>query len=99
MPLHVWTSARLFDGNQNVDPDIVIRQVWVHGDYMGALKRNVLVEALDVQSILTGRAEQDEGLAEQKHASEAEGNGKDLDLCSHTIPQDQAAGFHSPLMF
>lgn len=36
--------------------DVVVRQVWVHGDYMSALNQSVLLKALDVQEALINGA-------------------------------------------
>ena len=102
LPLHVWTSARLYDGNRNVEPDIAIRQIWVHGNYMGALNKKVLVEALNIQNILVPKAgphheDVEGGPGHEKADSEQKEVG--VDLCSIDTPKSEAAGFHSPLMF
>lgn len=53
VPHHVWSSARQFN-SVGVDPDIAIRQAWVQGSYMGALKLEVVEEALKIQQTLLG---------------------------------------------
>ncbi|KAF2995884.1 hypothetical protein E8E13_004433 [Curvularia kusanoi] len=50
LPKHVWTSTIEVEGERSAD--VVVRQVWVHGDYMGALNQSVLRKALDVQEAL-----------------------------------------------
>src|SRR4051812_37821306 len=47
LPQHVWTSARPFVGDQSIPADVTVRQVWIHGDYMGALELDVLPDALE----------------------------------------------------
>ncbi|KAI9733507.1 MAG: hypothetical protein M1818_007255 [Claussenomyces sp. TS43310] len=54
LPHHVWTAAEPFDGDSGTIPDVVMRSVWVHGSYMKALERNVLLAALDIQDDLLG---------------------------------------------
>lgn len=49
-PHHEWMSARPFGGNQSTTADVVIRQVWVHGNYMGVLDSNLLIESLGIQN-------------------------------------------------
>jgi hypothetical protein len=50
LPKHVWTSTTEVEGDHHAD--VVVRQVWVHGDYMSALNQSVLRKALDVQDVL-----------------------------------------------
>ncbi|KAJ4352869.1 hypothetical protein N0V95_003844 [Ascochyta clinopodiicola] len=50
LPKNVWTSTTEIEGDRPAD--VVVRQVWVHGDYMSAINRSVLRKALDVQDIL-----------------------------------------------
>jgi hypothetical protein len=97
----VWTSARLYDGSHSTEPDIVIRQVWVHGDHMGALHKNVLLEALHVQNILV---EEQLGhrpaiAGQSEHSLESETTSNMVDLCSANAAKFRPWGFHSPLMF
>ncbi|KAF2735237.1 hypothetical protein EJ04DRAFT_492079 [Polyplosphaeria fusca] len=53
LPKHVWTWTTEIDDDRPADVDV--RQVWVHGDYMNAIDRRVLREALTVQDALIGR--------------------------------------------
>ncbi|KAH6615279.1 sterol-sensing domain of SREBP cleavage-activation-domain-containing protein [Boeremia exigua] len=50
LPQHVWTSTTEVEGDRPAD--VVVRQAWVHGDYMGALNQSVLRKALHVQHAL-----------------------------------------------
>ena len=50
LPKHVWTSTTEVEGDRPAD--VVMRQVWVHGDYMSAINQSVLRKALDVQDAL-----------------------------------------------
>ncbi|KAI8936530.1 hypothetical protein NX059_006934 [Plenodomus lindquistii] len=52
LPKHVWTSTTEIDGDRPAD--VVVRQAWVHGDYMKAIDLPVLKEALVVQDALIG---------------------------------------------
>ncbi|KAK3068022.1 hypothetical protein LTR53_014724 [Teratosphaeriaceae sp. CCFEE 6253] len=52
-PHHVWTSAKPFEGDP-VHIDVEMRQVWVHGNYMGALEKDVLRSGLRIQEALVG---------------------------------------------
>jgi hypothetical protein len=92
LPKHVWTSTTEVQGDRPAD--VEVRQVWVHGDYMNAIDRRVLREALHVQDALISNGFVDNGTdlaSEQldKHNS----NG-----CAATRPGQQW-GFHSPLMY
>ncbi|KAK1028614.1 hypothetical protein LTR33_017327, partial [Friedmanniomyces endolithicus] len=53
---HVWTSAEPFAGDP-VRIDVEMRQVWVHGSYMGALEKGVLRSGLRIQEVLVGGEE------------------------------------------
>ncbi|KAH7362503.1 sterol-sensing domain of SREBP cleavage-activation-domain-containing protein [Plectosphaerella cucumerina] len=53
LPHHVWTLARPLD-NTAVEPDVIMRSFWVHGSYMKALEREVLLGALELQDEILG---------------------------------------------
>lgn len=57
LPHHVWTDARSLEGYASPEPDVIMRSVWVHGNYMGALHRDVLLGALELQNELLGPTE------------------------------------------
>jgi hypothetical protein len=84
LPKHVWTSTTQIVGDRPAD--VVVRQVWVHGDYMKAIELPVLREAMLVQDALIGRGFGDE-LA-----------GRDSTGCL-TSAAGEDWGWHSPLMY
>lgn len=93
LPKHVWTSTTEVDGERTAD--VEVRQVWVHGDYMNAIDRRVLREALHVQNILIGDGFDDVlGEASDNHLASA----KDEQRCIATKP-GQNWGVHSPLLY
>jgi hypothetical protein len=75
--------------------DVIVRQVWVHGDYMRAIDLPVLREAMHVQEVLING-----GFDTKDSNAHAE---------SHTLSHDNAGcirageggdwGWHSPLMY
>ena len=54
LPHHVWTNAQPIKGALAVEPDVIMRSIWVHGSYMKALDRKVLLSALELQDTLLG---------------------------------------------
>ena len=54
LPHHVWTDAQPLRDGVEVDPDVIMRSIWVHGSYMKALKRDVLLGALELQDEILG---------------------------------------------
>lgn len=54
LPHHVWTDAQPLRDGVSVDPDVIMRSIWVHGSYMKALKRDVLLGALELQDEILG---------------------------------------------
>lgn len=53
LPHHVWTLAQPLD-NSAIEPDVIMRSFWVHGSYMEALNRDVLLGALELQDMVLG---------------------------------------------
>lgn len=53
LPHHVWTLAQPLD-KSDVEPDVVMRSIWVHGNYMRALDHDILLGALQLQDELLG---------------------------------------------
>ncbi|OCK97608.1 uncharacterized protein K441DRAFT_694161 [Cenococcum geophilum 1.58] len=104
LPHHVWTSATEFEGNPNTRADVEMRQVWVYGDYMKALDRRVLREALRIQNALIADGFE-EGMTSQISDTTTEG----LKACDASMPLPDGRappspralswGFHSPLMY
>lgn len=54
LPHHVWTDAQPLSTAAVVEPDVIMRSIWVHGSYMKALDRDVLLGALALQDELLG---------------------------------------------
>ncbi|KAK0670498.1 putative sterol regulatory element-binding protein [Cercophora samala] len=54
LPHHVWTDAQPLGDMSAVEPDVIMRSIWVHGSYMKALERDVLLGALELQDELLG---------------------------------------------
>ena len=92
LPKHVWTSTTEVEDDRRAD--VEVRQVWVHGDYMNAIDRRVLREALHVQETLIGSGFEENGT----HLGEQEPDTPISNGCTATRP-GQAWGFHSPLMY
>jgi hypothetical protein len=92
LPKHVWTSTTEVEGDRRAD--VEVRQVWVHGDYMNAVDRRVLREALHVQDALVGSGFGDDSGRSTAQQLEPSNNER----CAATRP-GQRWGFHSPLMY
>ena len=95
LPQHVWTSARPFVGDQSIDADVTVRQVWIHGDYMGALELNVLPDALDIQNALVRNIFP----AIDRKAASWDASAEADDGCNPNPGHGKTWGFHSPLMY
>ncbi|KAH6626166.1 sterol-sensing domain of SREBP cleavage-activation-domain-containing protein [Chaetomium sp. MPI-SDFR-AT-0129] len=54
LPHHVWTDAQPLRDGANVEPDVIMRSIWVHGGYMKALEPDVLQGALELQDEILG---------------------------------------------
>ncbi|KAI1175484.1 sterol-sensing domain of SREBP cleavage-activation-domain-containing protein [Nemania sp. FL0916] len=54
LPRHVWTDAHLLDDKVTAEPDVIMRSIWIHGSYFQALKKDVLLGALELQDELLG---------------------------------------------
>lgn len=54
LPLHVWTDAQPLGEKPINEPDVIMRSIWVHGSYMKALDRDVLLGALELQDEVLG---------------------------------------------
>ncbi|KAK4127847.1 hypothetical protein N657DRAFT_688048 [Parathielavia appendiculata] len=54
LPHHVWTDARPLSDGSVLEPDVVMRSIWVHGSYMRALEPTVLLGALELQDEILG---------------------------------------------
>lgn len=56
LPHHVWTGSTSLESQHDKQPDVEMRQVWIHGTYMEALNKPTLKEALLLQNALLGDA-------------------------------------------
>ncbi|KAF1930822.1 uncharacterized protein M421DRAFT_418296 [Didymella exigua CBS 183.55] len=90
LPKHVWTSTTEVEGEHHAD--VVVRQVWVHGDYMNALSQSVLRKALDVQHTLLNGGFGAGGLSRTSMLSRSESG------CITPGPGEKW-GWQSPLMY
>lgn len=54
LPLHVWTDAQPLSDRPPVEPDVIMRSIWVHGSYMKALDQDLLLGALELQDGILG---------------------------------------------
>jgi hypothetical protein len=82
-PSHVWSSAKSMN-TTHTGADLEMRQVWIYGDHMKALHKQVLQKGLEIQQSLFGGAD---GLDPLLNPDEK---------TSESNPQ---WGFHSPLMY
>lgn len=57
LPRHVWTAARPLPYHSAIEPDIIMRSIWVHASYMQALNADLLTSALELQDYLLGITE------------------------------------------
>jgi hypothetical protein len=93
LPKHVWTSTTEIEGERAAD--VVVRQVWVHGDYMKAIELPVLREAMYIQDVLIGSGfgEADSSIFPGSETTEHDTSG-----CLAAAAGDNW-GWHSPLMY
>ncbi|KAK4238892.1 sterol regulatory element-binding protein cleavage-activating protein [Achaetomium macrosporum] len=54
LPHHVWTDAQPLSDQAGLEPDVIMRSIWVHGSYMKALQHDVLLGALELQDEILG---------------------------------------------
>lgn len=104
LPLRVWTDAQPLSDQAAVEPDVIMRSVWVHGSYMRALERDVLLGALELQDELLGPTSD---FDPRRPASPPEPVDPDADLSReqrdafHIVNglTSQSWFFHSPLQY
>lgn len=104
LPHHVWTAAQPVQGDLGVEPDVVMRSVWVHGSYMQALEPHVLQTGLEIQDALLGQTI-------DFNPKLSGGLKKDADRDTFLTPEardsfhvinglsEQSWFFHSPLLY
>ncbi|KAF2003354.1 hypothetical protein P154DRAFT_532454 [Amniculicola lignicola CBS 123094] len=90
LPKHVWTSTTEVVDDRPAD--VEMRQVWVHGDYMTAIHRRVLQEALEVQNALVGDGYDSDGSPRSNDPTPPHG-------CPARPESGFSWGLHSPLMY
>ncbi|KXX79042.1 Sterol regulatory element-binding protein cleavage-activating protein [Madurella mycetomatis] len=105
LPHHVWTDAQPLGEGEGVEPDVIMRSIWVHGSYMKALERDTLLGALELQDELLGPTT-DFNPRQPAHApAQPDPTGADLDRLQrdsfHIINglTNQSWFFHSPLQY
>lgn len=105
LPHHVWTDAQPLGEGEGVEPDVIMRSIWVHGSYMKALERDTLLGALELQDELLGPTT-DFNPRQPAHApAQPDPTGADLDRQQrdsfHIINglTNQSWFFHSPLQY
>ncbi|OTA67924.1 hypothetical protein K449DRAFT_323910 [Hypoxylon sp. EC38] len=54
LPEYAWTDTLPLDDKNKVEPDVIMRSIWVHGSYFQALNKTVLLSALELQDELLG---------------------------------------------
>lgn len=104
LPLHVWTDAQPIGGRSPVEPDVIMRSIWVHGSYMKALDRDVLLGALELQDEILGPTT---NFSPRRPRNEIAATSSETDLSRderdafHVINglTDQSWFFHSPLLY
>lgn len=109
LPHHVWTDARPLEDKPGIEPDVIMRSIWVHGSYMQALEKDVLLGALELQDEILGPTANFSpslapGTVELPNSTSA---NLDLDLTPgqrdvfHVINglTNQSWFFHSPLQY
>ncbi|KAM0335714.1 hypothetical protein ACHAQA_000764 [Verticillium albo-atrum] len=106
LPHHVWTLAQPLE-KASVEPDVVMRSIWVHGSYMEALDRNVLLGALQLQDELLGPTENFDPRRPDQPTMLVQDPTMDMNLTPddrdafHVINglTNQSWFFHSPLQY
>ncbi|OAA66236.1 Sterol regulatory element-binding protein cleavage-activating protein [Cordyceps fumosorosea ARSEF 2679] len=104
LPHHVWTVAQPLGRGAPVLPDIVMRSIWVHGDYMQALDHDLLASALELQDALLGPTEKFSPAAARGISSSVSDSwpmpAKNRDAV-HIVNglTNQSWFFHSPLLY
>lgn len=105
LPHHAWTVAQPLPYGASINPDVMMRSIWVHGTYMQALDKELLASALELQDELLGKTENFRpGRAHQVPRNTPQ-PGTDLSTgerdAFHAINglTNQSWFFHSPLQY
>ncbi|KAF4989182.1 hypothetical protein FGRMN_9283 [Fusarium graminum] len=105
LPHHAWTVARPLPYGASIRPDVMMRSIWVHGSYMQALERDLIVSALELQNELLGSTENFSPIRARHVARSLPEPGADLSTTQrdafHAINglNNQSWFFHSPLQY
>ncbi|SPJ75095.1 related to SREBP cleavage activating protein [Fusarium torulosum] len=105
LPHHAWTVAQPLPYGASILPDVMMRSIWVHGSYMQALERDLLVSALELQNELLGSTENFSPIRARHVARSLPEPGADLSTAQrdafHAINglNNQSWFFHSPLQY
>jgi hypothetical protein len=102
LPHHEWMSAGRYNGNPNTPADVVIRQVWIHGNYMRALETEVLTDALDIQNAVLYGVYPETDRSTSRSAEVVQHASDDVlqNLgCDPDTDADVSWGYHSPLIY
>ncbi|KAK8855258.1 sterol-sensing domain of SREBP cleavage-activation-domain-containing protein [Apiospora arundinis] len=105
LPHHVWTDAQPLEGKGPIEPDVIMRYIWVHGNYFEALDRDLLLGALELQDELLGPTTNfnplQESPLEVADASTALHLSNEQRDAFHIINgvTDESWFFHSPLQY
>ncbi|KAI2623142.1 sterol-sensing domain of SREBP cleavage-activation-domain-containing protein [Hypoxylon sp. NC1633] len=54
LPEHAWTDTLPLNDKNRVEPDVIMRSIWIHGSYFKALNKDILLSALELQDELLG---------------------------------------------
>lgn len=54
LPHQVWTDAQPLQDQRRTEVDVIMHSIWIHGSYMKALEKDVLLGALELQDELLG---------------------------------------------
>ncbi|KAK4250235.1 sterol-sensing domain of SREBP cleavage-activation-domain-containing protein [Corynascus novoguineensis] len=104
LPHHVWTDARPLGTGSVVEPDVIMRSIWVHGSYMKAIDRDVLLGALELQDDILGPTTNFDPRQAHRHPALLDPNGdlnrqqRDSFHITNGVT-DQSWFFHSPLQY
>ncbi|KAG6053881.1 hypothetical protein E4U32_007316 [Claviceps aff. humidiphila group G2b] len=104
LPHHVWTGAQPIANDLAIEPDIIMRSIWIHSSYMEALNADLLASALDLQNELLGdtenfspRHELAEEASSFSQGSLTAAQRDALHIANGLTPQSWF--FHSPLIY
>lgn len=104
LPHHVWTVAQPLAYDATVEPDIIMRSVWVHSSYMEALNPDLLASALHLQDELLGETK-NFSPRDAPHKLATSQNDAELSLAQRDALHisngltNQSWFFHSPLLY